>query len=392
MARLLTGWLAKFFGLNIVSGKTPSLRVIGAPAVFYGEHILSNVGKICEQEFLNLENVYVISGDKTYKVAGKQVADALTSKNNVTVIKKSFNGQLDNHLIRDFSKKIQDPTLLIGVGGGSKIDLTKMLATTHKVPYILVPTALSHDGIASNYASSKDGTHRTKRAEFILADHELLKSTDIKFTKAGFGDIMSNYSSTYDWTIAKNKFGLEKTNYSRKIAFASWISSQIVMEISLLPEIKDVRDMIEELILGVVVSATAMNSANSSIPCSGSEHTVEKILNKDAKVLHGALCAAIALPIICMQPKHLQSGDWKLYKNSLLKMKMPTSAKDLGLDKDVVLDSFSQALSFRSPKHGEKFNYQTQRYGILNQIYDKAKNKEKYMKIVEAAMKKTKFI
>jgi glycerol-1-phosphate dehydrogenase [NAD(P)+] len=392
MARLLTGWLAKFFGLNFTTGKSFSLRVIGAPAVFYGDHVLPNVGKICEQEFLNLENVYVIAGDKTYKVAGKIIADALKSKYSVQVIKKSFDGLLDTHIINDFSKKIENPTLLIGVGGGSKMDLTKMLATKHKVPYVLVPTALSHDGLASNYASSKEGTHRTKRAELVLADHTLLKNADEKFTKAGFGDILSNYSAAYDWTIAKNKFGAEATNYSRKIEFASWLSAQAVMEVSLLPSIKHVKDMIEELILGIVVSATAMNSANSSIPCSGSEHTVEKIVGKQTKELHGTICASLALPLIYMQPNHLQSGDWKLYRKSLLKMKLPATAKDLGLDKDIVLEGFEKALSFRSPKSGEKFNYQKHRYGILNKTYDKLKKKEKYMKIVEKAMHKTKFI
>ena len=392
MVRLLTGWLARFFGLNLATGDVPSLRIVGAPPVFYGNDVLQNVSKICEQEFLNLENTYIISGDKTYKIAGKAIADELKQKYPVNVIKKSFDTQLDKDVIESFSKKIENPTLLIGVGGGSKLDLTKVLATKYRVPYVLVPTALSHDGVASNYASSKEGTHRTKRAEIILADHNLLQKTDEKYTKAGFGDVISNYSAAYDWMLAKNKYGIIASNFSRKIRLVSWLSAQIVMEISLLPEVKKVGDMIEELILGIVASATAMNSANSSIPCSGSEHTVEKILGKHTDALHGTLCASVALPIVYMQPKHLQSGNWKLYKQALLKMGLPTTAKELGIDKNLAIESFYKALFLRSPKPGDKFNYQKHRYGILNKTFDEAKTREKYFKIVEAAMKKTRFI
>lgn len=392
MVRLLTGWLARFFGLNLATGEVPSLRIVGAPPVFYGKDVLQNVRNICEQEFLNLENTYIISGDKTYKIAGHVIADALKEKYSVNVVKKSFDSLLDKKVVDSFSKNIENPTLLIGVGGGSKLDLTKVLATKYRVPYVLVPTALSHDGVASNYASSKEGTHRTKRAEIILADHNLLHKTDERYTRAGFGDVISNYSAAYDWMLAKNKYGIHATNFSRKIRLASWLSSQIVMEIALLPEVKTVKDMIEELILGIFVSATAMNSANSSIPCSGSEHTVDKILCKHTDALHGTLCASVALPIVHMQPKHLQSGNWKLYKKSLSKMGLPTTAKELGIDKNLAIESFYKALFLRNPRPGEKFNYQKHRYGILNKVYEKAKTREKYFKVVETAMKKTKFI
>ena len=42
---------------------------------------------------------------------------------------------------------------ILAVGGGSKIDISKMVAKECKIPFISIPTSAAHDGIASGRAS-----------------------------------------------------------------------------------------------------------------------------------------------------------------------------------------------------------------------------------------------
>ena len=45
---------------------------------------------------------------------------------------------------------------VVGVGGGSKIDITKVVAARLKIPFVSVPTSAAHDGISSPRASLHD--------------------------------------------------------------------------------------------------------------------------------------------------------------------------------------------------------------------------------------------
>ncbi|MFB6196854.1 MAG: iron-containing alcohol dehydrogenase, partial [Halobacteriaceae archaeon] len=50
--------------------------------------------------------------------------------------------------------------LLIGVGGGTPIDVAKMAADEIDVGFVSVPTAASHDGIVSGRSSIPEGDTR----------------------------------------------------------------------------------------------------------------------------------------------------------------------------------------------------------------------------------------
>ena len=59
--------------------------------------------------------------------------------------------------ISDIEDQIKElkPQVLFGVGGGTIIDAAKVSSGSQNIPFISIPTTVSHDGIASPLASIK---------------------------------------------------------------------------------------------------------------------------------------------------------------------------------------------------------------------------------------------
>jgi glycerol-1-phosphate dehydrogenase [NAD(P)+] len=95
-----------------------------------------------------------------------------------------------------------------------------------------------------------------------------------------------------------------------------------------------------------------MNIYGSSRPCSGSEHNVSHALEMlGSKALHGEQVALATIATTC-----LQGGDWKNIVNVLKKLKLPTTAKDLGVDRKLMIQALAKARDIRD------------RYTVLNQV------------------------
>lgn len=399
-----------FLDIGIKERAPSQPRFIGTPPLLYGAGVIKQIADTCQSESLDMNSIVVLTGENTGKVAGDFITDNFKAKNNVAEIKRSF-PTLDTALISEIKKQVLDcrPTLLIGVGGGSKLDLTKVIATELHLPYVLVPTVLSHDGIASNFASivrnGNKTTIQTKRAELIVADYDILKAADETLTLSGFCDVASNYCSANDWKIAAQRFDTwlfnkklnpypPKTGFSNKIYYVSTLAAQACLTLALQPKVKNIRDVLEYLLLGIYASDFAMSSAGSSIPCSGTEHTVEKIAAAKKPGMHGLYCGAFSLPLL-----YLQNEDWRFYKKALQKLGAPVAASELGFTKDETVEFYKAALTYRTPQNPlvDEFNHKNHRYGILNALLDKYSKKSKEpLAIVErdvnAAMKATGFI
>ncbi|EDY34713.1 hypothetical protein ABOONEI_2543, partial [Aciduliprofundum boonei T469] len=100
-------------------------------------------------------NALLVTGQKSYEVAGKRVKEILEDSGfNVDVILTSAATMENLDRIKDGAKGM---SFLVGVGGGSKIDLAKKASYDLGIPFISVPTIATHDGIASPRATIKNG-------------------------------------------------------------------------------------------------------------------------------------------------------------------------------------------------------------------------------------------
>ncbi len=244
-------------------------------------------------------------------------------------------------------------TCCVAVGGGRVIDTVKYACSLTGVPFVSVPTSLSHDGICSPIASlvQADGQRRSVGAvmpEAVVVDLAVIRSSAPRATRAGAGDLLSNLTALQDWRLAALRGRDRFDGYSALIAEASAHSFLYVAGAS--AEIS-----LDVLAHGLVLSGLAMATAGTSRPCSGAEHLIshslDAILRKRAR-LHGEQVALATLIVATAHgevPPELRAAFEALG--------LPRHPADLRLEVDDVVQAVMQAPQTRPD-----------RYTILNEI------------------------
>jgi glycerol-1-phosphate dehydrogenase [NAD(P)+] len=320
--------------------------------VLLGRGVLESLADVCSE--LGLRKPLIVTGKKTYRIAGGR-AKAILEEGKIEP-KITFCSEADLMTVdrvRDEARNM-DADVVIGVGGGRTIDVAKLSACRNGNLFISVPTTASHDGIASSSASIKGlGRPYSMKANSpiaVLADCEVIEKSPYRFTASGCGDIISKAVSVHDWRLAHKEKDEYYGEYAGSLAL---MSSQLIMRNAQL-----IRDRQEEgyrtLLEALVSCGVAMSIAGSSRPCSGSEHLFSHTLDMIApgSALHGEQCG---LGTIMMAKLH--GLDWIAIKKTLQTIGAPTTARDLGLSRDIIVEALVKAKDIRSD-----------RYTILNKI------------------------
>ena len=79
-----------------------------------------------------------------------------------------------------------------------------------------------------------------------------------------------------------------------------------------------------------------MAVAGSSRPTSGSEHMFSHALDMIApgRALHGEQCG-----VGCIMMMYLHGGNWMAIRDALIKLGAPTTARELGITKEELLEA-----------------------------------------------------
>ena len=319
-----------------------------------------NIGKIGDF-LISLEKpkkVSLVTGKHVKKILQKKIEKSLR----VSKIKFVWHTAKDNELrsIKNVQNKVKKDKseLVVGIGGGRSVDIAKMIAFNLKKPFVSIPTAASHDGIASPFVSVKSDKPHSIVATAplgVFVDIDIVKKAPKHLLASGCGDLIANIIAVKDWELGRDKVG---EYYGRYSASLSLLSAKIVIENSELFAKKglDVRVIVEALISAGVASCIA----GSSRPCSGAEHLFSHALDKIAPGvgLHGQKCGIGAI----MMAK-LQGQDWKTIIKTLKNVGAPTTAKQIGLKPDQVVKALTIAQDMRP-----------ERYTILKEV-EMTKNK-----------------
>jgi hypothetical protein len=167
----------------------------------------------------------IICDEITKGIAGDIVAEELDKQ--ATVIADFCASELRciHAAVRD-----DDVQYVVGVGGGRILDGGKVVAFENRIPFISVPTAASHDGIASPQASLKTDKPVSVQVHCplgVIADTSIISKAPKRLLAAGCGDAISNYTAVLDWQLAHE----EKKEYFGDYASAlSSMSAEIVMK------------------------------------------------------------------------------------------------------------------------------------------------------------------
>lgn len=163
--------------------------------------------------------------------------------------------------------------LILAVGSGTINDLAKFISYKINAPYMIIATAPSMDGFASNVAAmvtkKAKETYAAQMPTAIIADTELMLEAPMDLIAAGVGDVIGKYICLTDWKISSLLTGEYYCEYVADIVKESVEKVKHAAEV--LAEKRDLKS-IEELMEGLVLSGIAMSYIGNSRPASGSEH------------------------------------------------------------------------------------------------------------------------
>jgi len=244
-------------------------------------------------------------------------------------------------------------TIIVGFGGGRSLDTAKLIASETGLDWISVPTAASHDGIASEVASvSQDGYKYSMKCRCpiaVVADLSVMAKAPMNLKLAGTGDILCKASSLAEWKLASEEHGESFSQAAFNIAKSAL--DEVIRDASL-----------EALVRAEIDAGEAMCMAGSSRPCSGTEHSISHAMDRRNQSLHG-LQVIFATPL-CLH--YLDETGYSLYSTDHIRSVManrgiPMTLDDMSLTLETYLDDIH---------HGLQIMKNRERYSVLANVDD----------------------
>jgi glycerol-1-phosphate dehydrogenase [NAD(P)+] len=240
------------------------------------------------------------------------------------------------------------PQILFGVGGGTIIDSAKVSSGSQNIPFISVPTTVSHDGIASPLASIKGSDKPysilAQAPLAIIADTEVIGQAPWRFMISGCGDIISKFTAVKDWKLAHLENGEYYGGYAASLALMSAKLVTENAELIVYRQDEGLRILLEALIS----CGVAMSIAGSSRPCSGSEHLFSHALDiiNSNHAMHGEQCG-----VGTILTAYLYRTNWQRIKSTLKQIGAPTTAAELGVKDADIIKALELAAKIRPERY-----------------------------------------
>jgi glycerol-1-phosphate dehydrogenase [NAD(P)+] len=335
---------------------TKSKTMVFPREIIVGHNTRYQIAELCDRIGRG-NSIIIVADKKTRKLSGEDIEKTLKKANYEVKIKNVNSPTVGevNGLIKYASKNKVD--LMLGVGGGSIIDVTKLAAYELKKPFISVPTSAAHDGIASPRASlkhSKGSVSKTAESPLaILADTKIIQKAPYRMLASGCADVISNISAVMDWELA---YRLKGEEFSSHAAVLAKTAAQLLIE-----NAEDIRTGTEEsawlAVKAMIVSGVAMSVAGNTRPASGSEHMFSHMLDhlgpgimlkgrKYKKPMHGEQCGVGAIMMV-----YLHGGDWEKIREALKKIGAPVISEELGVSKKKIVEALAKAQEIRPERY-----------------------------------------
>ncbi|MGC8644868.1 MAG: NAD(P)-dependent glycerol-1-phosphate dehydrogenase [Thermoplasmata archaeon] len=315
--------------------------------VIGGHGAIEKVGEVF-RKITSSNRGTIVTGSTTMKLAGERVREILESSGiEVDVVVTGPATEESVEFVKERTKSF-GAKVIIGIGGGTKIDIAKKSAFDLGLDFISIPTSASHDGVASPRASiSKNGMSTSMEASMpaaIIADTEIIVTAPFRFLASGAADVLSNLTALKDWSLA-HRLKAEKIS-SSAYSISEFAAKEIINNAG---QIKPgIEESVWLVIKQIVFSGIAMSVAGSSRPASGSEHMFAHAVDSIRKGtgLHGELCGIGS--IISM---YLHGGDWMLIRNTLQTIGAPTRLDQVSLTEEDAVQALMMAHKTRPDRY-----------------------------------------
>ncbi|MHA2142054.1 MAG: iron-containing alcohol dehydrogenase [Candidatus Thorarchaeota archaeon] len=268
------------------------------------------------------------------------ITDELLYSEYREIVEDFMGGEVTWLLVSEYEKgqssKAHGKDVILGFGGGRSLDTAKLLARDTSLDWIAVPTAASHDGIASDVASvSHNGYRYSEKCKSpigVIADLSIIEKAPPKLKLAGIGDIICKASSLGEWRLAHEECDEE---FDRRVYSLVKSALESVLQ----------DESLETLVRAEIDAGRAMSIFGSSRPCSGTEHAISHAMDREPSDLHG-LQVAFAMPI-CVH--YLEEAGYSDYKANdmhqfIVNHSMPAGLAEVGISSNQFLDHVHHAL------------------------------------------------
>jgi len=318
--------------------------------VVIGNRIYGEISNLLEDLNIQIDDVVIITGPNIKDKILTRIDDALRDRPIHIVYKASWNE------VSRIEKEIEklDVKYLVAIGGGKTIDIAKLVAYNMKKEFISLPTAPSHDGIASPFASIKGGnraySYKVKPPYAVIVDMDIIYNAPHRLIASGVGDAIAKFTAVADWRLAKEELDEYYGDYAANLAL---LGAKLVSQHSRGIGERDM-ESIRTLVEALISDGVASGIAGSSRPCSGSEHLFSHAMDLYASrhALHGE---QVGVGTILMS--YLHDLDWKEIRDILHESGAPTNFKELGVTPEDIVKAMVLARDVRP-----------ERYTILHKI------------------------
>lgn len=316
--------------------------------VYIGEGEISKLVKVLEN--LDVKNFLLLTDSVVKNLVVVNLRDKLAGWDyNIGIVEDAKMEEARRIILQS---GFSDYDAVVGIGGGKVLDVSKVVSTEMNATFISVPTAASHDGIASPVASFKENgkpiSISTNPPSAVIADLSIIKNCPIRLLRSGYGDLISNISAVKDWQLARDLVG---ESYNEVAASIAVMPAQLIASKANEFDLTNLSHLLM-LMRGLIMSGVAIAFVGSSRPASGAEHKFSHAIDYlgYGNGTHGEQVAIGTIIMEYLHEKHYGVGDWELIKEALEKVQAPTTAKEIGLTREQVIEALILAKKLRKKR------------------------------------------
>src|SRR5210317_783790 len=134
------------------------------------------------------KKVSLIAGTNVQKILKEKIEKSLKLKKIQFIWHTSIDNQIKslNQIQKDVKKDNSD--IIVGIGGGRSVDTAKLISYNLGKPFVSLPTAASHDGMASPFVSVKSDKPHSIVATApmgVFVDIDIIKKAPAKLLASG---------------------------------------------------------------------------------------------------------------------------------------------------------------------------------------------------------------
>jgi len=277
----------------------------------------------------------------------------------------TFKGRVKFQKADEISQKIKaenEPDIIIGIGGGKTVDMTKMVSYRLGVRSILIPTIASTDAPTSHTAVVDDEKNQVVTEEhlfnpdLILVDSEIIARAPVRYFVSGIGDAISKkYEVLASVSLGeKNFFGGKPVFFITSLLD---VCHQTLLKYGLEAknsiERNETNEKVEKVITSIILLSGLLFENGGLVGA----HSIANVLYNEGygeKNLHGELVAVGVLLQIILEG--LPDDELEILGEFFQKLGLPRKLTDLGIDfkNHQRIRSICEGISIRLRKHNFK--------------------------------------